>query len=868
MALEGLPEPASEESVEFLRRYVGDEPIVLTSILPDVGGTDSITLKPVSDAARLLAWIAARQGRRNIYFTVNGCNRAIQGMGTGSKAAKIDIDVVRAIHVDVDAYGGGETIEESKARAMRFFEADTTPGPPSIIIDSGNGLQGFWLLEPRISLVEDPQALALAEGVNLKKALDCDSADQGTKGDSCQDVSRIMRLPGTINLPTAKKRAKGRVPVLAKLILFDEARRYPIAAFPAVNAPQRSSASAAAPSNVVEFKTIPEHVELEALVRIPDTLREIIRHGLDPREPTRFTSRSEVVYHVVSQLFMASVAREEITSILIDRNYAVSESFLEHGRGARAMAMRQVARIAPKVGIVGKPQVEVRIGNITEVLDRAERALIDDDVEMFQRYGALVRVTRENDLALRGVECHWLLEKMIDAATWVKPGAKGELRHFDPKLEMAHHYMARHGQWKIPHVKAVIATPTLRRDMSILAAAGYDEASSLFYDPGNVKFPTLPEEPTQEQARAALDLLLEPLRCFPFVPEDVAADWVPDKEEGRKPSPSRSVILSAILSGLIRASLSSLPMHLIDAPEKGTGKSRLADFISIIITGRTPSMLSFSGNEVEDKKALFSALMASPRIIVYDNIERPIEGAHLCTIMTQEVWQDRVLGVSEMASVPTNVLFIGTGNNITCRGDMTRRQVVCHMDARSEHPDQRDFDFDPRTIAFEQRTELVIAALTVLRAYHAAGRPCPVRPVGSFEDWTFVREALVWLGEPDPALTRRSILEEDPQRSQSTEVMIAWERCFGSQEKQLLTLMSEIETNMVSDELMRLLSMALSSVCPNNRLAFRGVDQWFRRNSGKVIAGKRFLRGDDAKMGVLVKLEGAADGEPEWVDEF
>lgn len=42
------------------------------------------------------------------------------------------------------------------------------------------------------------------------------------KGDSVQNVDRIMRLAGTMNLPTATKLKKGRVPIRGKLIGIDE----------------------------------------------------------------------------------------------------------------------------------------------------------------------------------------------------------------------------------------------------------------------------------------------------------------------------------------------------------------------------------------------------------------------------------------------------------------------------------------------------------------------------------------------------------------------------------------------------------------------------------------------------------------------
>jgi hypothetical protein len=44
------------------------------------------------------------------------------------------------------------------------------------------------------------------------------AANSPTAGDKCHNIDRIMRLPGTINVPNAKKRKMGRVPTLAYLV--------------------------------------------------------------------------------------------------------------------------------------------------------------------------------------------------------------------------------------------------------------------------------------------------------------------------------------------------------------------------------------------------------------------------------------------------------------------------------------------------------------------------------------------------------------------------------------------------------------------------------------------------------------------------
>ncbi len=112
---------------------------------------------------------------------------------------------------------------------------------------------------------------------------------------------------------------------------------------------------------------------------------------------------------------------------------------------------------------------------------------------------------------------------------------------------------------------------------------------------------------------------------------------------------------------------------------------------------------------------------------------------------------------------------MATGNNLAFEGDMTRRAVMCRMDAGIENPEGRSFDVDLKAWVPAHRVRLVAAGLTILRAFVCAGRPGLKRlaPFGSFEEWSdLIRGALVWLGEPDPCLTIKHIVADDPVKAQ------------------------------------------------------------------------------------------------------
>jgi putative DNA primase/helicase len=110
-------------------------------------------------------------------------------------------------------------------------------------------------------------------------------------------------------------------------------------------------------------------------------------------------------------------------------------------------------------------------------------------------------------------------------------------------------------------LRGAIETPTLRPDGTLLTEPGYDIASQLYLDPGAVKFPAIAANPTREDAREALLAVLEPIKDFPFEPTE-------DERWGGQTA-SRSVALSAMLTGLVRASMATAPAHVIDAPVRG-----------------------------------------------------------------------------------------------------------------------------------------------------------------------------------------------------------------------------------------------------------------------------------------------------------
>jgi putative DNA primase/helicase len=416
-------------------------------------------------------------------------------------------------------------------------------------------------------------------------------------------------------------------------------------------------------------------------------------------------------------------------------------------------------------------------GELRRMVDEAELALLTAKRELYQRDGKIVHVSYTPALTSTGepTTTIQILERgdnaLILDLSVAAPFEKFNKRSKDwlpqdPPLLIVK-ALQEHGLGglRFPILHGVITAPTMRADGSILHAPGYDSATGLLFDPRGVDFPAIPEHPPRAEAEKALALIVALIKEFPFVqPYD------------------KSVALSTTLTACVRRSLPSAPLHAFSGPTAGTGKGKLVDIACIVATGFRASSLNAGLSEEETEKRLASKLMSGEPFISFDNCTRPLEGDLLCSMLTQEKVSPRILGHSKTPSTSTGAFVAANGNNLVIAGDLTRRTLRCMIDAKMEQPETRVFKNDPVILALTYRPRLVAAVLTILRAYHVAGRPDKPPQLGSFEAWSdLVRGALLWLGMADPVESMKELRKSDPVRESIRAVMGQWEEAFNIQ---------------------------------------------------------------------------------------
>lgn len=320
---------STSDAVQFLQGWCEGGPWVLTAISPDGGGIDTITFKS-SELPKMRDWIEDRQGVQNLYFTVNPTRGPMN-----IKPKKSDIRGMRAIHVDVDPRAG----EDPAAERERAFKLLREYKPkPTIIIDSGNGAQGFWLLDNEHA-TPDEASREEAELRNLH-------VETVLQADACHNIDRIMRLPGTVNLPDANKRKKGRVARVASVVEVDWSRTYSLDEFQRAERAAKDSAAAAA-ARVVLSSDLPS-VELSALP-LDDRWRAIIVQGEDLENPGRWSSRSHALWAVTCQMVRAGCTDDQIAAVILDPDYKISGHVYDQKTKPRKYAARQIERARAEV---------------------------------------------------------------------------------------------------------------------------------------------------------------------------------------------------------------------------------------------------------------------------------------------------------------------------------------------------------------------------------------------------------------------------------------------------------------------------------------------------------------------------------------
>ena len=185
---------------------------------------------PVSDLAKAAAYAARLGDTHDVYY---GVGLRGQKLGPRQRGSSDDVSVIPAFWSDIDVRGSAHketALPATVAEALGFL--DSLPLKPSIVVSSGNGLHVYWLLDKPLEIMDKAQRKSVAEALRgWQLYINTAAKKNGWKLDNTSDLSRVLRLPGSIN---HKKGGSGER--VAVVMVHDE--RYAPADFSDYTAPK------------------------------------------------------------------------------------------------------------------------------------------------------------------------------------------------------------------------------------------------------------------------------------------------------------------------------------------------------------------------------------------------------------------------------------------------------------------------------------------------------------------------------------------------------------------------------------------------------------------------------------------------------
>jgi putative DNA primase/helicase len=182
-------------------------------------------------------------------------------------------------------------------------------------------------------------------------------------------------------------------------------------------------------------------------------------------------------------------------------------------------------------------------------------------------------------------------------------------------------------------------------------------------------------------------------------------------------------------------------------------------------------------NVEELEKILSSYALESSAVVGFDNLSGVFGGAPLDKVLTAVDDVDlRILGRTERRRTRWSAVVLASGNNVEILGDTVRRVLVCRMVSAVEKPEERAGFKHPELLRWvgKNRARLVIAGLTLLRAYRISGATCDVGTIGSFEDWSrLIPSAIVWAGGANVMMARATQDPAQDDEKRSIAVLVA-----------------------------------------------------------------------------------------------
>ncbi len=670
------------------------------------------------------------------------------------------IRTVRCLWADLDNCSVEQAIERCESQSIP---------KPTAVVNSGNGVHFYWQLDQAFLIDDagDPppvetEWIAGPDGRRKPKRHIMDGNDRiylngrhhltktspkalqvqdllagiahAIGGDHTTDLTRLLRLPGTLN---RKDQRSGREPLMAELIDCEESRRYSIKEF------QRLAKSCKATERQRQIASMPLPAVRKIAPAKSDKLSELIASCSITPEGTRSEADFAVCCYAIRHGFAQDVVWPRVKS---------AGKFAEQGRryfdltwesaeyDVRASLcdrlkkrQQQPAKSAPIPS--AEPQseesdeqliiaIDSRTTPVSTTMGQITEHLLATG-NCFNRAEQLV-VVRDQSISpvLSSVELTGLLNQHVEFYFVSDEG--GEYKPLPSAY--ANTWLNNAGQReRLPVIKLFSHNPVYTDDWR-LVKPGFDAPSGFYYAGPAIK----PVEGTEH-----LDALLRDF-CW------------------KQPADRTNYIGILLTSLLVSRFIGSKPAALLNGNQPELGKSVLAQILAILRDGYQVTTASYNANDEEFEKRLGTIVHQGITTIIVDNAKArgrhpKIDSACLERSITDPILSFRLLGFSQEIRSENSHIFCITANSPEVSRDLLTRCVVINLHYEG-NPTKRVFSMsDPEVFVQTHRIQLLGELMNMVERWKASGMPlAKVNTRFNKKGWgNIVGGILAANGEPD-----------------------------------------------------------------------------------------------------------------------
>ncbi|MDX1963860.1 MAG: hypothetical protein SFX18_11945 [Pirellulales bacterium] len=654
------------------------------------------------------------------------------------------IRTVRTLWMDIDHITYGD--------ALKAVNNAKLP-PPSVAVNSGNGVHFYWLLDepyliddagpppavlkgwnrgpqgnkPFQYIVEDGEKILLKSRPNLTKlspkAHHIQNVLKGmakaSGGDCVSDLSRLLRLPGSYN---RKNQRNGRTPVMTELLQCNPNQRYSFSDFEAFAQIVPTAGEATDLSKII--LPPPRKPSTKQKGKFADLLNYCILATPGNRSEADFALCCFAIKAGMEKLS----AWEEVKGVskFAERGFSYFELTWSNAETACRL------EIINKYNLQAVPACETDEGrDECEQVQHAKEGGHESagggqelPIIFIEEESSSVRTTLAaiTDRMLESKECYTRSEKLVvireGSIVFVNSASelaglmneyvefvyqivseKSNKSEYKPlTANYANTWLKKHSELgRLPKIRLFTRMPTFTKDWR-LVEPGYDVESGFYYSGKAI------------QALSGTTHLDELLSEFCF-----------------KTNGDRTNYIAMLLTGVLMSQfIGSKPAVLFNGNQPGLGKTILAQIISILRDGKRADTVTYNPNDEEFEKRLGAVVRSGSTTVIIDNAKlsrsrASIDSPCLERSITDSQLSFRLLGKSEQIRTENSLIFCITANSQEVSTDLATRCVVVNLEYEGD-PRHRSFkQHDPESYALQYRAEIIGELLGMVNLWKDGG---------------------------------------------------------------------------------------------------------------------------------------------------